>query len=227
MRAAARASPARRCVRILDAGCGPATTLALATLAPTVGVDVHPAPSHSRAGEHRPAGARERVRASFSDASFDAVVSVDVLYTGRSGTTRGARRLARCAPAARVLWLPAYTDASSHDAVEHTARRYTKQRLRELAQRCDLAVERLTYIFAPVLIASLLYGGSSGCAAARALLAHAGAAPVERDAAGVLAVESELARAYPPFGLSVLAAAPLTTRSRPARAAPRSRRAER
>jgi hypothetical protein len=107
-----------------------------------------------------------------------------------------------------LLWLPAYDwMRSSHDVVEHTARRYTKQRLRELAQRCDLAVDRVTYIFAPVLIASLLYRGLERL---RGGSAHSSLVPAPRllneTLAGVLAVESELALRVPlPFGLSVLA----------------------
>jgi SAM-dependent methyltransferase len=199
--------------RILDAGCGPGgTTLALATLAPTVGVDVHPrALALARRRNTGPLVRASVARLPFSDASFDAVVSVDVLYHREVGDDAAAlAELARvCRPGGAVLlWLPAYDwMRSSHDVVEHTARRYTKQRLRELAQRCDLAVERVTYIFAPVLIASLLYRGLERL---RGSPAHSSLMPAPRllneTLAGVLAVESELALRVPlPFGLSVLA----------------------
>ncbi len=199
--------------RILDAGCGPGgTTRALATLAPTVGVDVHP---------RALALARERanallVRASvarlpFSNACFDAVVSVDVLYHDAvADDIEALAEFARvCRPGgAVVLWLPAYEwMRSSHDTVVHTARRYTRARLRELANGAGLGVELLTYVHAPVLLAAVLHRGFERL---RSGPARSSLRPPPRllneTLACVLALESELALRVPlPFGLSLLA----------------------
>ncbi len=204
------ATPLRR---ILDAGCGTGgTTRALAALAPTVGVDVHPR-ALALAREHA-AGSLVRAdvaRLPFASASFDAVVSVDVLYHRR--VADDAATLAEFARVCRpggavVLWLPAYDwMRSSHDAVVHTARRYTRARVRALAEGAGLGIERLTYVHAPVLLAALLYRGFERLRndPPRSFLS---APPrlLNELLEGALALETELAlRAPLPFGLSLLA----------------------
>ena len=199
--------------RILDAGCGTGGTVrALAALAPTVGVDLHPRAlalaQRSRSG---PLVRADVGRLPFASASFDAVVSVDVLYHQQVGDD--AATLAEFARVCRrggavVLWLPAYDwMRSSHDEVVHTARRYTRPRVRELARGAGLRVERLSYVHAPILFAALLYRGVGRLhgGAPRSSLSeppHLLNAALER----VLGVEGELALRLPlPFGLSLLA----------------------
>jgi SAM-dependent methyltransferase len=199
--------------RILDAGCGPGgTTRALAALAPAVGVDLHPrALALARQRTAGPLVRADIAKLPFASGSFDAVVSVDVLYHRRVGDD--ARALAELARVCRqggalVLWLPAYDwMRSSHDEVVHTARRYTRTRVRELAAGAGLGVERLSYVHAPVLLAALLYRGLGrlrGGAPRSALSAPPRLLNQLLESA--LALEGELAlRAPLPFGLSLLA----------------------
>jgi SAM-dependent methyltransferase len=199
--------------RILDAGCGTGgTTRALATLGPAVGVDVHPrALALARQRTTGPLVRADVAQLPFARASFDAVVSVDVLYHRRVGDDAAAlAEFARvCRPGGVVvLWLPAYDwMRSSHDAVVHTARRYTRSRLRGLAEGAGLRVERSSYVHAPILLAAVLHRG---------LVRLRGDAPRSSLSApprllnevlgSVLALEGELAlRAPLPFGLSLLA----------------------
>jgi SAM-dependent methyltransferase len=199
--------------RILDAGCGTGgTARALAALAPTVGVDLHPrALALARQRAAGPLVRADIARLPFASASFDAVVSVDVLYHRRVGDDAVTlAELARvCRPGgAVVLWLPAYNwMRSSHDAIVHTARRYTRARLRELAHGAGLRVERLSYVHAPVLLAAVLYRGLDHLrgGAPHSFLSEP---PRLLNAAlgSALALEGELAlRAPLPFGLSLLA----------------------
>ena len=199
--------------RILDAGCGPGgTTQALATLAPTIGVDVHPrALALARRRSAVPLVRASVSRLPFADASFDAVVSVDVLYHREvEDDAEALAEFARvCRPGGAVLlWLPAYDwMRSSHDAVVHTARRYSRRRLRELADGAGLSVEFVTYLHAPILLAALLRMGLERLRGARRR-SSLGAPPrlLNLTLACVLAVETRLAlRAPLPFGLSLLA----------------------
>jgi SAM-dependent methyltransferase len=199
--------------RILDAGCGPGgTTEALAALAPTIGVDLHPrALALARRRGAGPLVHADVSRLPFADASFDAVVSVDVLYHRRVADDRAVlAEFARvCRPGGSVvLWLPAYAwMRSAHDAVVHTARRYSRPGLRRLAAEAQLGVEHVTYLHAPVLAAALL----------RKVLEHARGGPARSSLgapprwlnellARALALEGRLAlRTSLPFGLSLLA----------------------
>ena len=199
--------------RILDAGCGTGGTLrALAELGAAIGVDLHP--RALALARERTAGPLVRAdigRLPFVSASFDAVVSVDVLYHRRVGDdARAVAELARvCRPGgAVVLWLPAYDwMRSSHDEVVHTARRYTRKRVRELARGAGLRVERLSYVHAPILLAAIAHHGVErlrGGAPSSSL----SELPRLLNAAleGALALEGELALRLPlPFGLSLIA----------------------
>ena len=183
--------------RILDAGCGTGGTARALALA-----------------RQRAAGPLVRAdiaRLPFASASFDAVVSVDVHYHRRVGDDAATlAELARvCRPGgAVVLWLPAYDwMRSSHDAIVHTARRYTRARLRELAHGAGLRVERLSYVHAPVLLAAVLYRGLDHLRGG-APHSYLSEPPRLLNAAlgSALALEGELAlRAPLPFGLSLLA----------------------
>ena len=199
--------------RILDAGCGTGgTARALAALAPTVGVDLHPrALVLARRSQSGPLVRADVGRLPFASASFDAVVSVDVLYHQQVGddaaTLSEFTRVCRPGGAV-VLWLPAYDwMRSAHDEVVHTARRYTRARVRELVRGAGLRVERLSYVHTPILFAALAH---------RALERVRGGGPrsslsepprvLNAVLEGVLGLEGELALRLPlPFGLSLLA----------------------
>jgi SAM-dependent methyltransferase len=85
----------------------------------------------------------------FAPATFDLVTSFDVLYHRAVGDYRTAlrdfRRVLR--PGGRVLLrLPAHDWLrGSHDAVIHTARRFTTQQVAQSLREADFAVERLSY----------------------------------------------------------------------------------
>ena len=199
--------------RILDAGCGPGgTTQALAALAPTIGVDLHPrALALARRRGAGPLVQADVSHLPFPDASFDAVVSVDVLYHLRVEDDRAAlAEFARvCRPGGSVvLWLPAYAwMRSAHDAVVQTARRYTRTELRRLAADAGLGVERVSYVHAPVLAAALLRNAMERVRGGPAR-SSLGVPPRWLNAllARALALEGRLAlRAPLPFGLSLLA----------------------
>jgi SAM-dependent methyltransferase len=196
--------------RLLDAGCGCGFgALSLGELADVVALDAHPqALAHCRRR-----GLRHLLRADvqappFRDASFDAVVSVDVLYHRHVADDAGAlRELARiCRPGGVVVvLLPAYERLrSSHDRAVHTARRYTKRRLLRLAEAAGLVPERLSYWNSAILPAAALWR----LLRARGDDARSDLTPPPRLANGLLAawlrVESGLAlRVGLPFGLSV------------------------
>jgi SAM-dependent methyltransferase len=199
--------------RILDAGCGTGGLVrALEALAPTVGVDFHPrALALARRGSAAPLARASVAQLPFADASFDAVVSVDVLYHRAVEDDAAALvELARvCRPGGSVvLWLPAYEwMRSAHDVVVHTARRYTRPRVRDLAEGARLGVEHLSYIHAPILpVAALVHGLERLAAGPPSSALSTPPRLVNEMLAGALALESELALRTPlPFGLSLLA----------------------
>jgi SAM-dependent methyltransferase len=196
--------------QVLDAGCGCGLgALSLQEHADVVALDAHP-----RALAYcRRRGLGKLLRANlqappFRDATFDAVVSVDVLYHREVTDDEAAlRELGRvCRPGGVVVILmPAYERLrSSHDKAVHTARRYTKSRLLRLARAAELVPERVSYFNSAILPAAAVW---------RLLRARAGHARSDMTPpprllngflAGWLRVEAGLAlRAGLPFGLSV------------------------
>jgi SAM-dependent methyltransferase len=205
-----RGAPLRR---ILDAGCGTGGTLrALAELAPAVGVDVHPrALALARRRWAGPLVRGDVACLPFAAGSFDAVVSVDVLYHRRvEDDARALAELARvCRPGGTlVLWLPAYAWLrSSHDAIVHTARRYSRKQVRELARRTGLVIQHLSYVHAPVLLAAV---AQRGLERLRGSPSRSSLRPAPRLVNELLertlSLEGQLAqRVALPFGLSLLA----------------------
>jgi SAM-dependent methyltransferase len=200
-------------LRVLDAGCGcGGTTRALAELGSAVGVDLHPRALALAARRGPLRLARASVAAlPFRDASFDAVVSVDVLYHRAVADDAAALgELARvCRPGGVVLlWLPAYEWLrSAHDEAVHTARRYDRAGVRALAARAGLDVEQVTGAHAPLLpLAVARRWFDAGGARPRQLALQAGPRALGALIESVLALESiALRRLSLPFGLSFLA----------------------
>lgn len=149
--------------RILDAGCGTGGLLTRLVHAGTcVGIDA----SELALGGARRRGHTRLARASvqslpFAAARFDVVISVDVLYHRAVGDDAAAlREFARvCRPGGCiVLVLPAHEWLrGGHDEVVHTARRYSRRMLRELAGKADLKVERLGGFYAALLLPALVH----------------------------------------------------------------------
>lgn len=167
---AVRRELARLCkvqgARILDAGCGTGGVLAvLGRIASVVGFDI--SPDALRHAKDR--GLTRLVRASieripFVDESFDGAVSMDVLYHRAVGDDVVAlREVARTVKPGGfvILNLPAHDWLrGSHDVVIHTARRYTKARVREAARAAGLETTTLSWfncaLFPAVLALRLL-----------------------------------------------------------------------
>jgi SAM-dependent methyltransferase len=207
-----RFAPARVPLRLLDAGCGSGgSTAALSDLGLAVGVDAHPRALHWCRTRGLGALARADVQSlPFADASFDVVVSVDVLYhrAVRADSAALAELARVCRPQGVVLLLLASYEwmRSAHDVVVHTARRYTRGRVHELARGAGLVPERISYwnttLFPAAALYRLLWRGEEKADS-----------DLGRPSAGLnallsvlLATEARLALRVPlPFGLSVFA----------------------
>ena len=209
--------PGRTDLRILDAGCGTGAAVAyLSRFGMVTGCDVSSlALEFCRARGLTSLGQASVTALPYAPATFDLVTSFDVLYHRAVGDTLNAlrefRRVLR--PGGRVLLrLPAYDRLRGrHDAVVHTARRFTTGALAGSLRETGFAIARLSY--ANTLLFPL--------AAAKRLLerrapAHAPAHsdvtpnPAWLDAvlSRPLAIEAAwLRRRDLPFGLSVVALA--------------------
>jgi SAM-dependent methyltransferase len=209
--AIARELGARR-GRVLDAGCGSGFgAVDLGAVADVVAVDLHPlALAYCRERGLRACARADVQRLPFEEGSFDAVVSVDVLY--HRAVRDDAAALAELGRVVRpggvvVLLLAAYEWLrGAHDAVVHTERRYTKGRVRRIAQAAGLAPEHLSYFIAaplPLVAAARWLRPVHG--RPRSDLTRPPAA-LNGVLAAWLALEAALARRVAlPFGLSVFA----------------------
>jgi SAM-dependent methyltransferase len=216
----------RGSLHILDAGCGTGGNSAhLRAYGTVTGIDY---------SAEALAFARERpglrlARASvetlpFADASFDLILSNDVLcHLGVASDVTALQEFARVLRPGGVLFLqlPAYQWLRSHhDEAVHTGHRYTATEVRRLIAGSGLRVRRVTYANCLLLPAAAAWramnrfipgGVSSERSDVRPL-----AAPVNRLMRAALGFEAPfLARRNLPFGLSVIAVA-----QRPASALP-------
>ena len=94
----------------------------------------------------------------FSDASFDMVLSLDVLYHREVSEERAVSEIARVVKPGGyvILNLPAFDVLrGKHDVAVHGARRYTIERVRKLLKPVNLVPETLFYwnawLFVPIL----------------------------------------------------------------------------
>jgi SAM-dependent methyltransferase len=137
---------------ILDAGCGPGGLLKRLSggAGRAFGVDMSPL----ALGFCRERGLRNMAQASvselpFAGESFDAVISLDVLY--HSGVISDVAALVEFKRVLKddgilILNLPAYDFLSgAHDMLVSTRERYTKKKLNERLSRSGFLVERITY----------------------------------------------------------------------------------
>jgi SAM-dependent methyltransferase len=200
---------------ILDAGCGTGgMSSAMERLATVTGLDLFPQAlefCRTRGLERLVAGTVEAVP--FAEASFDAVVSLDVLYHAAVTDDQSAvHELVRVLRPGGVLIvnLPAYNWLrGEHDLVVQTARRYTRRRVRELFHAAGLSPVWLSHwngLLLPLAVSVRM----AQRFAARHREPQSDIGPVHpvlnRALMGVLAMERRLIGvARLPFGLSVLA----------------------
>ncbi|HOV75407.1 MAG TPA: class I SAM-dependent methyltransferase [Candidatus Hydrogenedentes bacterium] len=207
------------CIRnplVLDAGCGTGATLqwiAGRTSRQPVGFDI--SPDAMRFCRQR--GLAGLVQASvlampFSEAEFDAVVSLDVLY--HRNVPDRMRALAAIFSALKpggflILNLPAYGWLrSSHDEAVHTAHRFTRGECVEMLRAAGFEVLQATYwntLLFPAIVATRLWRKMRPPADSD--LAPPGAM-ANRLFGAVLGIERKMAGLFPlPFGLSVFTVA--------------------
>ena len=157
----------------------------------------------------------------FSDASFDAVICLSVLYhqwvTDPGTTLRELRRVLR--PGGLLLVnLPAYEFLhSAHDDAVFTARRFTMSNVRQLLLAGGFDIRRLTYwttLLFPVAVVARTFGGSR---TGRDFDAEAPARLKNATLGAIMSLELSMLRWVSlPFGVALFAMAEKTGREQPA-----------
>jgi SAM-dependent methyltransferase len=178
------------------------------------------APSAERCAEGAPRTAFLRGSVSavpFHDCSFDAVVSLDVLYhRAVADDLAAARELGRVLRPGGILLLnlPAYDSLrSDHDRVIHTARRYTRPRVAKLLAAAGLETIRVRHwntLLFPLAAAMRLGGRLRATLSRQPAREESDLYPLSPWLNEALrrVVQWELAlldRWDPPFGLSIIA----------------------
>jgi ubiquinone/menaquinone biosynthesis C-methylase UbiE len=200
--------------RVLDAGCGTGRMLGELTEYETTGLDVNPhVLEFAQQSYHDMNWVPGSVVAlPFDDMSFDAVLSLDVLYAaGVEDDLLAAREMHRvlCPGGVAIVNLPAYEWLiSGHDLVANTARRYTVRRTNALLNDAGFATVRTSYRVGTLLPIAI---------ARRLMLKHTGPVSdvgripswLNRAFLAINRGENRLARQGLglPFGLSVFAIA--------------------
>lgn len=155
-----RALPAGN-ARLLDAGCGTGGFLKyLSKLGDVCGVDVS-----DTAIEYASKNGLVCQKASieslpFSDNSFDAVTCVDVIYHMNVGSeAQAVKELKRVLKPNGVLAMrvPAFECLfSAHDVTVQTRKRYRVHEVRQLLERAEFKIERLSYCHASLFLPAFL-----------------------------------------------------------------------
>jgi SAM-dependent methyltransferase len=208
----------RGSLRILDAGCGTGGNSAhLRAYGSVTGID-YSADALTFARE-RPGLRLARASVEtlpFADASFDLVLSNDVLcHLGVASDLTALREFTRVLRPGGVLFLqlPAYQWLRSHhDEAVHTGHRYSAAEVRQLVTDGGLRVRRITYANSLLLPAAAAWRAINrffpGSPTAERSDVRPIAAPVNRLMRNVLGLEAPIvARRNLPFGLSVIAVA--------------------
>src|SRR5882762_4101335 len=198
---------------IVDVGCGTGAILKqLGTPEKNTGIDLAPeAISFCRQRGLDNVQQGDIHALPFPDASFDAVVCSSVLYHQWVSDVEGAigemHRVLR--PGGTLLInVPAFPFLhSAHDEAVMTARRFRKREIRQLLQKQDFQIRRLTYwttFLFPLAVAARTLGGSK---MGRDFETE-GTSFTQRTLAGIMALELNLLRKISlPFGIALLAVA--------------------
>ncbi|HZN26254.1 MAG TPA: class I SAM-dependent methyltransferase [Burkholderiales bacterium] len=154
---------ARHFTRVLEAGCG--TGYLASLLAKRYGWRMYPLDLGMEGLRHaRSLGVGRLVQADiarlpFPRASFDAVLSMDVIvHFPRGEETRAMAELARVLSAGGLLALRVSALdilRSRHSEFAHERQRFTRRRLVRLAESCGIAVQRCTYANSLLMPAAL------------------------------------------------------------------------
>ena len=198
---------------IADVGCGTGAILSrLGNPEKNVGIDLAPeAISFCRQRGLDNVQQGDIHALPFPDTSFDAVVCSSVLYHQWVSDVEGAigemHRVLR--PGGTLLInVPAFPFLhSAHDEAVMTARRFRKREIRQLLQKQDFQIRRLTYwttFLFPLAVAARTLGGSK---MGRDFETE-GTSFTQRTLAGIMALELNLLRKISlPFGIALLAVA--------------------
>src|SRR5438477_1362217 len=154
---------------IVDVGCGTGAILKqLGNPEKNVGIDLAPeAISFCRQRGLNNVQQGDIHALPFLDASFDAVICSSVLYHQWVGDVEGAvqemHRVLR-PDGTLLIIVPAFPFLhSAHDEAVMTARRFRKREIRELLQKQNFKIRRLTYwttLLFPLAVAARTLGGS-------------------------------------------------------------------
>jgi len=196
---------------IVDVGCGTGAILKqLGNPEQNVGIDLAPeAISFCRQRGLNNVRQGDVHALPFADASFDAVICSSVLYHQWVSDVEGAvREMHRVLRPGGVLLInvPAFSFLhSAHDEAVMTARRFRKREIRQLLQKENFKIRRLTYwttFLFPLAVAARTLGGSKmGRDFERAEGSFS-----ERVLAQIMALELRLLRNVSlPFGVALLA----------------------
>ena len=198
---------------IVDVGCGTGAILKqLGTPEKNTGIDLAPeAISFCRQRGLNNVQQGDIHALPFPDASFDAVICSSVLYhqwvTNVEGAVQEMHRVLR--PSGVLLInVPAFPFLhSAHDEAVMTARRFRKWEIRQLLQKQNFEIRRLTYwttFLFPLAVAARTLGGSK---MGRDFETDGASFP-QRTFSKIMALERRLLRNISlPFGVALLAVA--------------------
>jgi SAM-dependent methyltransferase len=199
--------------KILDVGCGTGAILKqLGNPEKNVGIDLAPeAISFCRQRGLNNVQQGDIHALPFADASFDVVICSSVLYhqwvSDLEGAVREMHRVLR-PDGTLLIIVPAFPFLhSAHDEAVMTARRFKKREIRQLLQKQNFKIRRLTYwttFLFPLAIAARTLGGSK---MGRDFETE-GTSFTQRALAQIMALELRLLqRISLPFGVALLAVA--------------------